>query len=168
MKLTIAPRGVLQIDDATIIWRNFEGREQQYNRPGDRNFSLLIDDEEIAEALQNEVNQYGVGWNVKIKPAREDGDQPFMHLPVKVKFNDKGPHVYLVTNGKRNKLTEETVGMLDHIDILNVNLDIRPYDNEVNGKPFRTAYLQSIEVIQDVDRFAERYAEEEYPAEEVF
>lgn len=168
MKLTIAPRGVLQIDDATIIWRNFEGREQQYNREGERNFSLLIDDEEIAEALQNEVNKYGVGWNIKIKPPREDGDQPFMHLPVKVKFNDKGPHVYLITNGKRNKLNEETVGILDHIDILNVNLDIRPYDNEVNGKPFRTAYLQAIEVTQDVDRFAERFAEEEYPAEEVF
>lgn len=162
MKLTIAPRGVLQIDNATIIWRNFEGREQQYNRPGDRNFSLLIDDIEIAEALQNE------GWNIKIKPPREEGDVPFMHLPVKVKFNEKGPHMYLVTNGRKVKLTEETAETLDHIDILNVDLDIRPYDWEVNGNTGRTAYLQSIEVTQDVDRFADRYAEEEYPAEEVF
>lgn len=162
MKLTIAPRGVLQIDNATIIWRNFKGREQQYNRPGDRNFSLLIDDIEIAEALQNE------GWNIKIKPPREEGDVPFMHLPVKVKFNEKGPHMYLVTNGRKVKLTEETAETLDHIDILNVDLDIRPYDWEVNGNTGRTAYLQSIEVTQDVDRFADRYAEEEYPAEEVF
>ena len=162
MKLTIAPRGVLQIDNATIIWRNFEGREQQYNRPGDRNFSLLIDDIEIAEALQNE------GWNIKIKPPREEGDVPFMHLPVKVKFNEKGPHMYLVTNGKKVKLTEETAETLDHIDILNVDLDIRPYDWEVNGNTGRTAYLQSIEVTQDVDRFADRYAQEEYPVEEEF
>lgn len=168
MKITFAPRGVLQIDDATIIWRNFEGREGQYNRPGDRNFNLLIDDEKIAEDLQNDVNEYGVGWNIKIKPPREEGDMAFMHLPVKVKFNDRGPNVYLISNGNKRRLDEDAVGLLDHIDILTVNLDIRPYDSEVNGKPYRTAYLQSIEVVQDVDRFAEDYAEQEYPGEEVF
>lgn len=162
MIVTFAPRGVLQIDEAKIIWRNFAGREQQYNREGDRNFSLLIDDPSIAESLQDE------GWNVKIKAPREPGDAPFMHLPVKVKFNERGPHVYLVTNGRRNKLDEETVSILDNVDILNVNLDIRPYDWEVNGNTGRTAYLQSIEVTQEVDRFAERYAEEEFPGEEPF
>ena len=55
--------------------------------------------------------------------------------------------------------------MLDDIDILSVDLDIRPYDNEINGKPFRSAYLQSIFVTQEVDRFASRFAEEEYPEE---
>ena len=29
----------------------------------------------------------------------------------------------------------------------------------------RTAYLRSIEVIQEVDRFADRYSEEEHPEE---
>lgn len=46
---------------------------------------------------------------------------------------------------------------LDDIDILSVNLDIRPYDWEVNGKTGRAAYLQSIEVIQNIDRFAAGY-----------
>ena len=159
MRVTFAPRGILQIDDARIIYRNFSGEASQFNRAGDRNFSILIDTEEAKDALVNE------GWNVKIKPAREEGDMPFMHLPVKVKFNDRGPAVYLKSGGNMRKLDESTVGLLDNVDILSVDLDIRPYDWDVNGKSGRTAYLQSICVTQDVDRFAQRFAEEEFPEE---
>ena len=159
MELTFAPRGVLQIDDARIAFRNFRGEGDKFNREGDRNFVLIIPTEEIADALTKE------GWNVKIRDPREEGDLPFMYLPVKVKFNDRGPQVYLVTGGRRNRLNEDTVAMLDDIDIINVNLDIRPYDWEVNGKTGRTAYLQAIEVFQEIDRFAARYAEEESPRE---
>ena len=148
MRITYAPRDILQIDDARIIYRNFAGRGDKYNREGDRNFAVVIPDEEIADELTN------LGWNVKIKPPREDGDTPFMFLPVKVKFNDRGPNVYLKTGNVQNKLDEESVGLLDNIDIIGVDLDIRPFDWDVNGKQGRTAYLQSIRVIQDVDRFA--------------
>ena len=55
--------------------------------------------------------------------------------------------------------------MLDRIDISSVDMDLRPYDWDVNGKTGRTAYLQSINVIQDIDRFSARYTEEEYPEE---
>lgn len=148
MRITYAPRDILQIDDARIIYRNFAGRGDKYNREGDRNFAVVIPDEETADELTN------LGWNVKIKPPREDGDTPFMFLPVKVKFNDRGPNVYLKTGNVHNKLDEESVGLLDNIDIIGVDLDIRPFDWDVNGKQGRTAYLQSIRVIQDVDRFA--------------
>lgn len=157
MRITYAPRDILQIDDARIIYRNFAGRGDKYNREGDRNFAVLIPDEELANELAER------GWNVKIKPPREEGDVPFMFLPVKVKFNDRGPNVYLQTGGRRNRLNEESIGCLDNIDIIGVDLDIRPFDWDVNGKSGRTAYLQAIRVIQDVDRFAERFASEEYP-----
>lgn len=159
MKITFAPRGILQIDEARIIFRNFSGRGSKFNRDGDRNFAVVIPDQELADALMEE------GWNVRIKPAREEGDSPFMYLPVKVKFNDRGPHVYLKTGTSLNKLDEETIGILDDVDIMNVDLDIRPYDWEVNDKTGRTAYLQSISVTQEVDRFYQRYAEEESPME---
>ena len=154
MKITFAPRNILQIDDARIIYRNFAGEASQFNRAGDRNFSVLIEDEQIANELRDR------GWNVKIKQAREEGDTPFMHLPVKVKFNDRGPSVYLVSGSNRVRLDEETIGMLDNIDILGVDLDIRPFDWEVNGKAGRAAYLQSICVTQDIDRFAQRFEED--------
>lgn len=154
MKITFAPRGILQIDDARIIYRNFSGAPSKYNREGDRNFAVVIPDQDIADALVNE------GWNVKIKPPRDEDDAPFMYLPVKVKFNDRGPTVYLKTGDRVNTLDEESVGILDNVDILGVDLDVRPYDWEVNDKTGRTAYLQSIHVTQKVDRFAARYTED--------
>ena len=159
MELTFAPRDILQINDARIVFRNFRGEGGPYNREGDRNFALVIPNKDIADELIKD------GWNVKIKEAREEGDQPFIFLTVKVKFNDIGPHIYLKTGDVSNKLDEESVGCIDDIDIRSVNLDIRPYDWEVNGKTGRTAYLQSMEVVQEIDRFAARYAEEEYPEE---
>ena len=155
MNITFAPRGILQIDDAIIIFRNFSGVGSKFNREGDRNFAVIIPDQEIADALIEE------GWKVKIKPPREDGDDPFMYLPVKIKFNDRGPNVYLKTGDAMNKLDEESIGCLDDVDILSADMDIRPYDWEVNGKTGRSAYLQSIRITQRInDRFAEEYAEE--------
>lgn len=159
MKITFAPRGILQIDDARIVYRNFSGAASKYNREGDRNFAVVITDEDIKDRLIEE------GWNVKIKAPREEGETPFMFLPVKIKFNDRGPIVYLVSGRKKTQLDEETVDLLDNIDIAGVDLDVRPYDWEVNGKSGRSAYLHSICVTQEVDRFADRYAEEESPSE---
>lgn len=155
MHLTFAPRGIIQIDEAKIVYRNFEGRGDKFNREGDRNFAVVIPDQEIADALIAE------GWNVKIKPPRDEDDDPFMFLPVKVKFNDRGPNAYLQTGTRMNRLDEDSIACLDNIDIMSVDLDIRPYDWTLSdGKSGRSAYLQSIKVTQDVDRFAAAYEEE--------
>lgn len=153
MKITFAPRGILQMDDVRIVYRNFSGAGSKYNREGDRNFSVVIDDEDLANKLIED------GWNIKIRPPRDEDDTPFMHLPVKVKFNDRGPGVYLISGRNKIELDEESVSCLDDIDIAGVDLDVRPYDWEVNGKAGRTAYLHSIQVIQEVNRFAESFDE---------
>lgn len=154
MEITRAPRGILQMDDVVLCYKNFSGEGSKFNREGDRNFSIRIYDEAIAEELSKD------GWNVKVKPPRDDDEAPFMHLPVKIKFNDRGPNVYLQSGNNRIKLDEESIDCLDDVDILSVSLDIRPYDWEVNGKTGRTAYLHSMLVTQQVDRFAvDEYAE---------
>lgn len=166
MHITFAPRGILQIDNARIKYRNFAGVGDKFNREGDRNFALIIDAgtidkdptvrsaEEIRDILLKDVNKYGVGWNVKTKEF--DDRDPSIYLTVKVKFTDRTT-VYLRSDGNMRELDEESIDMLDKIDILNVDLDIRPYDDEINGRPFRAAYLHSICVTQDVDRFKSRY-----------
>lgn len=155
MEITFAPKDILQIDDARIVYRNFSGTGSKFNREGDRNFAVVIPDQDVADELVNR------GWNVKIKPPRDEDDMPFMFLPVKIKFNERGPKVYLQSGDKTIELDEESIDCLDDVDILGVDLDIRPYDWEVNGKQGRTAYLQSIHVVQEIDRFAARMQQAE-------
>lgn len=156
MKYTYGPRGILQVDDARITFKNFTGRGDRYNREGDRSFSLIIPNEEIANELIAD------GWNVNIKAPRKEGDTPFMHMKVKVKYSGRGIPAYLRSGDKIVELTEDTIGCLDSMDIMSVDLDIRPYDWErPNGDSGRSAYLQSIHVTQAIDRFAARYRRDE-------
>ena len=156
MHLNIEPtRGILQFDDARLIFKNFRGEAGKFNREGDRSFHVSIKDPEIADAL------VANGWNVKVKEARDEDDNGRISLQVKVKFNDRGPIVRLQTGNRVNKLTEDTIGILDNIDIERVDLDVRPYDWTMSdGKSGRTAYLQSMHVVQAVDRFADRCPDE--------
>lgn len=156
MEINIRKDGILEIENARIIFRNFAGVADKFTREGDRSFAVIIPDQEIADALVAE------GWNVKIRDPREgfEDDGPFMYLSVKVNFNNRGPGVYLESGNNVQRLNEETVDMLDEIDILSVDMDIRPYDWEVNGKTGRAAYLQNIRVVQNVDRFGARYRAE--------
>ena len=132
-------RGILQIEEARIIYRNFSGVGSKYNREGDRNFAVII------------------------KPPRDDGESPFMYLPVKIKFNNRGPAAYIKSGNSVQRLNEDTIGMLDEIDIQSVDMDLRAYDWEVNGKTGRSAYLQAINVIQNIDRFGAQYQAQELP-----
>lgn len=146
---------ILEIEDARIIYRNFAGLASKFNREGDRNFAVIIPNEEICEALIED------GWNVKIKAPRTEDEDPFRFLPVKIKFNNRGPGAYVESGNRVTRLTEETIDMLDEIDISSVSMDLRPYDWEVNGNTGRTAYLQSIKVVQNIDRFGAMYAEQD-------
>ena len=147
-------KDILEIEDARIIYRNFEGVASKFNREGDRNFAVIVPNDEIKDILVE------AGWNVKIKPPRDEEDTPFVFIPVKVKFNNRGPAAYLRSGETVTRLNEETIGILDEIDIQSVSMDLRPYDWDVNGKTGRTAYLQAIDVIQNIDRFGDMYAQE--------
>ena len=146
---------ILEIEDARIIYRNFAGAGSKFNREGDRNFAVIIPNQDICDELMD------AGWTVKIKPPRDDYEDPFMFLPVKVKFNSRGPAAYIQSGSGVTRLNEDTIEMLDEIDILSVDMDLRGYDWEVNGKTGRSAYLQAISVTQNVDRFGARFAEED-------
>lgn len=159
MEITYAPKGILQIDNARICFKNFSGEAGKYNREGDRNFALVIPNQEIADELRER------GWNVKSNDPKEEGEDPFIYMNVKVKFNGRGPHIYVQSGRATNMIEEEEVGMIDDLDIESVDMDIRPYNWEINGKTGTTAYLQSMRIVQNIDRFAAMLAEQESPRE---
>jgi hypothetical protein len=129
------------MEGVRIIFRNFAGKEGQYNREGDRNFGVILPDDVAQQMLED-------GWNVKYLKPREDDDAEEGETPwlsVSVNF-DKGkpPKVMLVTDRGRTALDANTVDMLDWADITNVDLIVRPYTWEVSGRSGIKAYLQSM------------------------
>jgi hypothetical protein len=143
------------MEGVRIIFRNFSGKEGQYNREGDRNFAVLLDDT-AAEAMTSD------GWNVKWLKPREDDEEETQqaYLPVSVNF-EKGrpPRVVLITSRGRTNLDADGVELLDWADITNVDLIVRPYTWEVSGKTGVKAYLQSLYVTIEEDALERKYAE---------
>ena len=141
---------IIQVDDGRIIWPNFAGRGTQFNDKGKRNFNWKIEGgSDLTDRLVAD------GWNVKIKPPREGGEEPFVHLAVKVNFDGwNPPNIYLVSGNVTRKLDAETVGILDDIDIIKADFDIRAYDYDTPRGSGRSAYLHAARIVQRVDRFA--------------
>ena len=144
----------VMMEGVRIIFRNFAGKEGQYNREGDRNFAVLID-EKTAEAMDAD------GWNIKtLKPrdtdeGSEEAPQPY--LPVSVNFNGRPPRIVMITSRGRTNLDENQIEVLDWADIKNVDLIVRPYEWTVNGKSGIKAYLQSIYVTIEEDPLEMKY-----------
>ena len=139
------------VEDARIIFRNFAGKEGQYNREGDRNFAVVLPEDVASEMLAD-------GWNVRYLQPREDGDVPTPYISVAVNFTNQPPRVVLLTSTARSHLSEDTVEVLDWADIQKADLIARGYDWEVNGKSGTKAYLQSLFVTIEEDELERKYA----------
>jgi hypothetical protein len=142
------------MEGVRIIFRNFAGKEGQFNREGDRNFAVLLDDQ-IAAAMADD------GWNIKVLRPREEeeGETPQAYLPVSLNFKGRPPRIVLITSRGRTNLDEDSVEMLDWADIINVDLIVRPYEWTVNDKSGIKAYLQSLYVTIEEDALERKYSE---------
>lgn len=141
----------LRLENVRMIFRNFSGKESKFNRAGDRNFCVVIDRGEQAQALLD------AGWNVHIRPPRDEDEEPLRYIPVAVRFGNIPPRIFLVTRRNKVALNEETVGTLDHAEIRSVDLTLRPYHWDVNGRTGIKAYLRTMYVTVEEDEFADKY-----------
>lgn len=125
------------IEDVTIAFRNFAGKEDVYNREGDRNFAIILDPDLAARMQQD-------GWNIKFLRAREEGDEPTPYIQVAVSYKNRPPKIALVTSKGISYLGEDQVEMLDWVDIETADVTLNPYEWVVNGKSGVKAYLQTL------------------------
>lgn len=149
--MTVKP---ISLENVRIGFRNFEGREGQYNKKGERSFAVFLD-RQTAEELAAE------GWNVKF-PKENNSPDPDdtgrdAYLQVSVTFDFYPPNIFVISNGNPNRIGEEEVAMLDWAELNNVDLVIRPYEWVVNRNSGVKAYLKSGYFEIETDRFASKY-----------
>lgn len=140
-------RNLLEIENAQIMFKNFRGLEKQaqvngrmkiVNEAGKRNFNVLIDPEKSdiywnGEKVTNpDFGQElaNLGFNVTIRPGKEEGEPLQYRLPVHVAYENVTPELYLVSNNKKVLLDANTIDCLDTADIIHADVSIN------NGRPY--------------------------------
>jgi uncharacterized protein (DUF736 family) len=144
----------LNIQSAKIVKRNFAGAAEDYNREGNRYFTIRIDDPNLAESLIAD------GWKLREGRKRNEDDDPRWFMDVKVAFNEYFPTKICTYLGKiKRELNESNVASLDSARIINADMTIRARYWEVNGKSGYKAYLKVLHAtLEDDDPWADAYA----------
>ena len=126
------------LENVVIAFRNFAGKEDKYNREGDRNFAVFLD-EDIAQRMLAD------GWNVKYLREREgDEGPPQAYIQVAVSYKVKPPKIGVLTSKGLRMYPEEMVELLDWVDIEMADVTINPYEWAVGGKSGTKAYLSTL------------------------
>ncbi len=140
----------ITIENARVGFRNFTGKESQFNRAGSRNFCIFLEPE-LAKTLDLD------GWNVKFLEPRDPDEDRQAYLPVEVKYMRYPPKITLITGTGRQFLDEDTVNILDWAEFEVVDLIVRPYNWELNGKKGVKAYLKTAYITIVEDELAKKY-----------
>lgn len=148
--------GNVTIQNTRIIFRNFSGKQTDMNVKGNRNFCVVLTEEQADELTR-------IGWSVKSRPPREEGDEALFYIPVKVSYPEPGsrsrpPQIVMINSRGRTTLDEESVDALDWVRIKNVDVIFRPYNWAVNGNTGVKAYAQSVYVTVDEDELELKYS----------
>jgi hypothetical protein len=145
------------MEGVRIIFRNFDGKEGPYNKPGSRNFGVVLPSTELADQMTAD------GWNVKWlepRPEYEDEIERVPWLPVEVAY-DRGrpPRIVLITSRGRTNIGEELVEELNWVSTTNIDMIVRPHTWSRNGRGGVKAYLQSMYVTVEEDALELKYGD---------
>lgn len=146
----------LMIEDAKLLFTNFAGSPTRYNSEGGkREFSVALP-LNLVEDLEKD------GWNVKYrKNADGEFDPERPYLGVKVSYKFRAPAIWLISGGRKQLMTEDTVGTLDNITIKTADVVIHPSVYDVRGQQGISAYVKELYVVMDDESasFTSKYAD---------
>ena len=140
----------IRIENANIAFRNFSGKEGKFNPAGRRNFCVIFDND-IGEKLHED------GWNIRYLKSRDEDEPDRPYLQVAVSFDKIPPRIILITRDGKTNLDEDDIDILDWAEIKNVDMIIRPYNWELNGRTGVKAYLKTMYVTLVEDEFESKY-----------
>lgn len=145
------------IEGAKIGFRNFSGKEGQFNPAGKRNFCVFLD-YDLAKTLEKD------GWNVRWLTPRDEQENEQGYLQVAVNYNNIPPKIVMITSGGKTILDEESISILDWAEIEDIDLIIRPYnwvlhEGTKNEKSGVKAYVKNMYVQIAEDQFEKKWAD---------
>ena len=101
-----------------------------------------------------------MGFNVKVRDPKEEGDEPLYFLKIFLNFKYKdAPRVYLVSSRGKRELDENSVQIVDYAEMYKVDLTFREYNWEVNGNTGIKAMLKNMYVHIVEDELDMQYAD---------
>ena len=150
-----------EVPGGDLWYRNMQGNPTDYTPAGTRSFSIAIDDE-LAEELLNE------GWTcINHKPRNsKDPDSPLIYrFKIKMNFNGANPPSLYVASRDGKRRTPVDVNWLDdqNIDKRKIewcDIEVNPYNRNVNGKDWCSAYLSEITIKLQEGAFDYKYTED--------
>lgn len=131
--------GNLTLENVRFLGRpNFSGERDRF-KDTRRKCTVLIPEEHV-EGLR------AIGWNVKTTIPNMPDQEPLHLLDVfaSFKFDDnhpgdvryeRGPEVFVIMGQNQERLTSDTIGMLDRTRLLNVDMEIRGWEYDPDEHP---------------------------------
>ena len=141
------------VEDAKLIFRNFSGRGDTYNREGSRSFCLILDTPELYSWAEDH------GWPIKHRGAEGEEGYDYIKVEVSYKFDSIKPLVVFIKddgNGHPTKtqIDENGINVLDWTEIIKADIMIRnrkwKFNNNEGFKPqlsaiYATLYIDPLE-----------------------
>lgn len=139
----------IELQNVTLIFKNFSGSVSHFNKEGYRKFDVLITDPLIANDLKNK------GLNVK--ELKQEDSNPIWHLPVKIskKFF---PGIYQTfEDNSMLQYDEDMVSELDEFTLYNVDVVLTPYHWTNNNNTGISMYLRKMYFQVELTEIQKKY-----------
>ena len=140
------------LDRDRIRFRDFKGRG--FEDSGDKpNIGIWLDDDEQVERMIND------GWAVKFADLEGDRKRAYIKLKVYWPKNPEyaGPKIVLVTEGGRTVMTPETIGTLDSVDLLKIDIKAHWFLSQKGKTEYHCSSIDALYLTAREDRLERKY-----------